>query len=1115
MKHTATTMTMIAALASAMTLSAADVSVASHARSIIAEPGTISDVLWFAPLSGGLLKVGGTTNTAPFANLVFGGDGKILATGGRIELTGAETPRAPSASSPSCLSRAAIWLDAAQHVVTDGSGGVTRWYDVRETNVGGTWGASYWRGESQLGLETSSYPIVRQDANGRDVVYFNGCRSGTWMAFVNQPVSASDAASITGIRHLFLVFRVTAALGFPLGNSSGYPYFHSDMYSSNFDGSKYFFSFNNCLPTMTGGRRYLNGERCVPEYMHPVQNAEYVFEWENNGSPKSEVNVGNFFNDRGLASNTTYRRGGGDDIGEFIAFTNDLTAAARQQVSEYLTAKWGVARPKFGYSRSAATNVTIAVDVASGDFAGGAPLALAGGTVEKSGAGAIHLHEWYGDAPLPQIALKGGTVKDYGGMIPLDPQDGVAYSYANTRTLAAAATAAGSASFAGNAGYRVKAVSDAVRTLAVTADQLVLAGTDGETDNPVAAGAVEATIAGGNGNFESGGTGWTIPQNGTVGTLPNSSLWYTGWDYPAPEGTKALYIWANQNGFEPASCAVQIPVEGHYEMSFYTCARGRANDSYHGRVDIALLSAGGVTNWIGACNVSGAYGFMRNRFKTPWLEAGNYTLLLIDAYKRGAGTASSNQPFFDDFRLVRIPDAKKTFLVPNGNFEFAKYKKVYFRYYNDWSDAKYQERNTLEGWTPSDPDRVQPVCDNMLYLYRGDNSPYGHNQLAIFGGDSAWSPAPEPRSVTSASFKPGAGTWKLRMRGARWGSSEDTLKWAYVKMTASPSVSAVATVGGVDVSLGDVSFAGSDVKMREITFPNEFAVSGDDVEVSLKLTQTVANAAAIVDDLELVRQDEGELVSGGVFANNYSGTGWTFTTHKDTGVTAQAYASAGMMYFSQGWVVNNYGGAQCSGGQTAQVTQCGEMSQDITFTEPGTYRLVFWTRARSVDNTLSYAGNKVRAFLSSGSTTNMIGVTSYSLATNFVRQTFYFNVAAAGTWKFSLQGMNGLPLGDGTYMNVTPGDGFNANDSLVFIDGVSIRKAASLGPAPEGLDEKEVVLGAKTGLRLDYTGEARLKGLVLGGRRVVGNVDATHPSGLVFGPGSLYVVPRGTVILFK
>ena len=283
----------------------------------------------------------------------------------------------------------------------------------------------------------------------------------------------------------------------------------------------------------------------------------------------------------------------------------------------------------------------------------------------------------------------------------------------------------------------------------------------------------------------------------------------------------------------------------------------------------------------------------------------------------------------------------------------------------------------------------------------------------------------------------------------------------------------------------------------------------------MKLSQTVPNAAVIVDDLELVRQEDGELVSGGVFADISASACWTFTSHANGSVDVQRNAAAGMMDFSKGWVVSSYGGAQCSGALAAQITQCGEMSQNVTFAEAGTYRLVFWTRARGAGGSIYYAGNKVRAFLSSGATTNMIGVTSYSFATNFVRQTFYFKVDAPGTWKFSLQGMNGLSLGGGRYLDVTPGSGYSTTDTLVFIDGISIRRVASLGAAPAGLREKEVALGAKTRLRLDYMGEVRLKSLSLGGRKVSGNIDAAHPSGLVSGPGAIFVEPRGTVIVIR
>ena len=58
-------------------------------------------------------------------------------------------------------------------------------------------------------------------------------------------------------------------------------------------------------------------------------------------------------------------------------------------------------------------------------------------------------------------------------------------------------------------------------------------------------------------------------------------------------------------------------------------------------------------------------------------------------------------------------------------------------------------------------------------------------------------------------------------------------------------------------------------------------------------------------------------------------------------------------------------------------------------------------------------------------------------------------------------------------------------------------------------------LDASTRLRLDYDGTVEVGRLMLGGRSVVGTIDATHPSGLVYGAGALYIRPKGTIVIFR
>jgi hypothetical protein len=120
-----------------------------------------------------------------------------------------------------------------------------------------------------------------------------------------------------------------------------------------------------------------------------------------------------------------------------------------------------------------------------------------------------------------------------------------------------------------------------------------------------------------------------------------------------------------------------------------------------------------------------------------------------------------------------------------------------------------------------------------------------------------------------------------------------------------------------------------------------------------------------------------------------------------------------------------------------------------------------------------------------------------------------FNVEKPGTYTFGLQGCNEYP--DNI---IVPPVGFNQKDSNVFIDCVSIKKASD-SDMPELDEELKLDLAAASKLRLDFAGTATIKQLRLGGARVSGLIDASHPSGLVSGPGCLYIQPRGTVVTFR
>ena len=160
---------------------------------------------------------------------------------------------------------------------------------------------------------------------------------------------------------------------------------------------------------------------------------------------------------------------------------------------------------------------------------------------------------------------------------------------------------------------------------------------------------------------------------------------------------------------------------------------------------------------------------------------------------------------------------------------------------------------------------------------------------------------------------------------------------------------------------------------------------------------------------------------------------------------------------------------------------------------------------------MNYAGNALAFFLVDGNdVTNTFYRTPSIYSTNFVFRSALFNVPAAGTYTFGIMSLNGLPLEDGTHLQV----GKNATDVTALVDQVLIKKADET--AEPDLPEKLALdLSDGTRLRLDFAGTNRIDRLRLNGVSVSGFIDASHPSGLVSGIGCLEVRPKGTVILLK
>ena len=1080
----------------------------------------------------------------------------VLVREGRLSVTDEGSTDTGRSTPTEILRRASLWLDATANVVYDDANAVSAWYDVREARLaGGGWSNGWCRAVAGTSIKTNSTTatatpptwIAEPTGSTLPMLYFNGYSYGSWMAL---KTSADANKDFTGMRHVFAVLNQQTYWGFPLATRTGSVFMHTGGQGKLQDrtDSRYL-SPQSASPSANRSTFYLDGLRCNPA-LTPVKKGVHLIEFKA-GMPAGQ-SMGYLYNDRDIAG-----RYGGDYIGEVLIFDVTLTTAERLAVEDYLMAKWGIA-PAVGRLQM---KTSPSAEVVFSE--GRAPLISGEGTIVKTGSETADFEPSSADSPAVRVRIAAGSLRamadeiNYaflpGTRLAATESYGVsALAFSQDNTLAAK----GAAELTGVSGaaFRIGDQTNALKRLTLSSPSAILGARPASADTRVLGGNdVYATIANGNGSFETGmqnqtGTkatcgNWTVDATfgdatdpggmvhvltpasdlATFGNTGGNTWWYgfnstgawTTYDYRrflAPNGAKVLVF--KRGG--RISTSVEVPVTGDYEFTFQIAGR----ISYgSGDCSLALVDANDTTNRFAHFFGKGVPdGFEPVRYRLRHVEAGAYTFV----FEMRSTGANDRHVMVDDFRMRLLADScEGAVSVPNGDFEDATH--VFDK------RETFSSTATARGWTLTQGEQGAAsdtpinieigVADAVMSSYYNEVcTPFGRKMLTITGNDAR---------ATTAPFRLPPGSWRLRCRASRWGFTDQGLiSWHGSKYLCNPKVGALVKVNGA-TRFDAVSSALSSYDMADVLFADVLTVGAED-DVTLEVRQaatpelrsdgTYNIGIVCVDDFEFVPVAAvgGELVKNGSFedaAGTFSANYWTLKYNNVAGDSLLEKSACRSQNYD-----NNYGYAKGVGERALLITQIGEATQPLDVPEDGYYEFSFWTRSRYGATDLSrwWGWNVLRVSLvgASDGATNVILTTGAIGSTNFLRQAALF-YAKAGSYTLRIQGMN-----DGTTTITTPKNASGSYlgttaDANAYVDGVSIRRAS--GTEPPALDEKfELELTDPTAkVRLDYVGTLTLGRLKVAGQNLVGEIDATHPSGLVQGIGRVFVRPRGTIVIIR
>jgi hypothetical protein len=814
---------------------------------------------------------------------------------GTVKLETSEQTLKEYAKPETILNKAAFWVDATVAASLqkrgDSSDEVAAWLDVRETGAGTeTSPYLYTRAVAFTNDYLTAFPL-QTNLLSKTGVGFRGLGSGCFMNWVKPD---GTQQKVENIRHAFIVHGATGRgkVGTFLGQRSSKS---TDATLFNHYGSTYLWNPDGTSATaIHSARTYLNGaEVDAFRTKYDETNAIYEVEVETLAGGGSLAAMC-FFNDRDfqvtatdgtvrtndtklinsilgtVAQNNGGDRAGGDVLFEVLVFTNDLTAAERLAVSDWLNQKWrGITPPTSDPALTLALATNTVVEVNAAESSGVYATVAGDGLLRKMGAGALTLGATSAasnssmrlDIAAGKVTLNEAIplVVAAGGTITAEKKDsGTEISAPTTGTDAKALVKDGTGS------VTLDAIPEGVKQITVNGGELRLSDPRAATRGLLAPAdeIVEAAIP------DSGFESFPASDHVTVYSDISNGSEKFGWHAVMPSGDEESRVffydqkkdaendWAfNTNQWSlvrqdspsgvlvvkknaSAWCEVEIPRDGDYVLTFRAAPRWNKCGE---QLDVMIGDSQDSLELFGAFSVAkDVTTWQTFTFAKKHLKAGTKQFWLKS---KENGNDFCTQ--FDDFALTRVAESGE-WALPNGGFEI---------HATSFDATKFCKENAacVTGCTlTQSTDGKSEEKFLTTFSAKGVANNHRFNLAWNRKGDTQLYMSGEGPTLTTT-FTPPAGTWRFRADFSTWSTDWQSANFGYM-------VAAKLTVGEdaskKEIDLGSVTTDSHALLPR--TWPNAFTTDGA-TSVTLTLTgspNTTGDSAfyahGILDNLTLV-----------------------------------------------------------------------------------------------------------------------------------------------------------------------------------------------------------------------------------------------------------------------